>query len=282
MSLARRALAEPLVQFALVGILFFGADRMRRPTVTGVRVGGSEGSIARHLVVDDATKERVRSAFERAEGRAPSSSELERAVSMWVDEEILFREALSRKLDRGDDRVRQLLAGKMRFVLESESVVPEPSEADVRGYYQAHADRWSKDEAFDFVHVFVRGDDAAAEARAKALLEQLEQGEEPGRLGDVFSGGRRYRRRSLSDLAESFGESFSNGLEAQAPGKWHLRRSRFGLHLVRVEGRSPAEAPPFEAVREDAKRQLVEEKKASAVAQRVAELRARWDVVGAR
>lgn len=282
----RAALAEPLVQFALVALVLFAVDRVRARTAGGradvpaaVRLSGVDGAVERHLVVEPETLARLAEGFERAEGRAPSAGERRAALDRWIEDEILFREAVARKLDRGDDRVRQILASKMRTVLEREALAPEPTDVEVRAAFDANPSRWAKEAAVDFVHVFVHGDDAAAEARARGLLAELEKGAEPGRMGDLFNGGRRYRRRAITELTEIFGEAFTKGLAEQPVGAWRLRRSRFGTHLVRLEGTSAAEPPAFDDVREALRLELVEARRAAALEARAKELRARWTVV---
>lgn len=292
LGLVLRAIArEPLAQFALVALAIFGVAQIRaragaaRRADTAraeVRASGPEGAIERHLVVEPETIARLVTAFEQREGRAPSEAERREAVARWVDQELLFREAVARKLDRGDERVRQLLADKMRALLEREALGAPPTEAEVRAAFDADPARWAKEEAFDFIHVFVHGDGPDSEARATSLRRELEGGADPARLGDLFQGGRRYRRRSLSELSATFGPEFTRGLASQPVGSWASRRSRFGFHVVRVEGHSRAEAPSFEEVRETIAAELGAARREADFDERLKELRARWTVIEGR
>lgn len=120
---------------------------------------------------------------------------------------------------------------------------------------------------------------AAAEARADELLALLRGGASPAGLGDRFSGGRRYRARDVADLAEAFGDAFADAVAAQSPGTWEKARSRFGIHLVRVDAIVPAHAADFDEVRDDVRAALREERASEAVARDVARLRALYSVV---
>ncbi len=220
-------------------------------------------------------------------GAEPSAEELEREVEAWKDEEILYREGVRRGLDRGDPAVRERIARKMGQALAATVVVPEPSEGELRAWYAEHAARWQKAEAVDFTHVFVDGSGDEARARAERILAQVAAGAEPARLGDTFQGGRRYRRRKLEDLAATFGDAFATALreavsEGPPPSAWRVVGSRFGWHVVRLDGRSAAEAPPFDEVVADVRKDWLDARRDALATEAMRDLRARWTVVEAR
>ncbi len=57
-------------------------------------------------------------------GRPPTGRELEGLIDEAVREEILYREARRRGLDRGDAIIRRRLAQKMTFLLEDSAEAP--------------------------------------------------------------------------------------------------------------------------------------------------------------
>lgn len=265
-----RALArEPLLHFLLIGGLLFAVAHWRsRATRAGDGV----------IVVDAHVREQLAKAFRARSGRTPSPDELAEEVRLHVEEEVLYREGVARRLDEDDPRVRLRVAEKMALVVKSQIVVPEPAESELRAWFEAHRERWEQPELVDFVHVFVQGQDAAAMKRAAELLEKLRAGAEPTGLGDRFSGGRHYRGRKLADLAQSFGEDFVRGMEEQPTGQWTERRSRFGLHLLRIEKRTAPRSPELSAVRLEVIEQWKSEQRDKVFAARVAELAKRWRV----
>lgn len=270
----RRWAREPLVAFLVAGALLFGVERARRGSSRDGAVVGPTGPI----VVDAAARKVASDAFRAAEGRDPDAAELTRAVDAYVEEETLFREGLRLGLERDDPKVRQRVAQKTLSVLRASLVVAEPTEQELRAHFDAHPERWERPALLDFSQVFVEGSDDGARARATTLLGDLTRGAEPSGLGDTFAGGRRYRQRSVADLAERFGDAFVAGL-AQAPlGRWELRESRHGLHLVRVERRTAGAAPSFEEARRDVAADLFTERRDSQLRARVAELRRRHPV----
>lgn len=264
---------DPLVAFFLVGGALFAVER-GRPRAPAPRVQASAGPI----VVDAAVKKGVADSFAAAEGRAPSDAELRRALDAFVEEEALFREGLRLGLERDDPKVRQRVAAKTLAVLGASIVLGEPTDAELRAHHAAHEDRWRRPALIDFAQVFVTGVDAAARARADALLGELERGADPAGLGDSFAGGRRYRQRALPDLAERFGATFVAGLETAPLGRWQLRESRHGLHVLRVERRTPGATPTFEEARADVAADLFTERRDAALRARVSELKGRHPV----
>ena len=268
----RKLVREPLVHFLLLGALLFALDR---------RFGNEAPAAApahdTRIVVDATVRNELALAFERTNARKPESAELDELVARWIDRQILYREGLLRGLERGDMRIVQRVADKMAFVLRSQVVVPEPSDAELERWFREHEERYRKEELIDFVHVFVEGHDD--EERARELLTKLEDGADPNGLGDVFSGGRRYRRRKLGDLEQRFGDDFAAGIATQPAGRWALHRSRLGFHVVRVEQRTPAKVSDFAQAKDEVRRDFREAEREKAQERAMQELRARWQVV---
>jgi hypothetical protein len=279
-TLLRRLAREPLLHFVLMGAALFALERA---------FSGAEGQASTapapipapttRLVVDAAVRAELEASFEGNKGRAPSEDELDDLIDGWIDRQILYREGLARGLDLGDERIAARVADKMAFVLRSQIVVREPADTELAAFFAAHADRYKQHALVDFVHVFVDGHDDAAKDRATELLAKLEEGANPGGLGDTFSGGRRYRQRKLEDLAERFGKEFATGVGVQDLDRWALQHSRFGWHVVRVEKRMAGRDRDLAQVKEQAIRDWQEEERAREMALAIEALRARWEIV---
>lgn len=266
----REVLREPLLHFAAIGALLFGAEWL------ATRGGGEE---PRRIVIDAALVHELAEDYEREVGHAPSEADLEARTQRWLEEEVLYREALAIGLDRDDPRIRRRLASKMAFVLERRRPVPKPTQEDLRDWFAEHAVDYGSPLRVDFTHVFVRGDDDAARLRAESLRKTLIDGAAPAGLGDSFSGGRRYRRRSLDDLERAFGESFTETLDEQTVGDWRIRSSRHGLHVVRVDAIHPPDEGDFEAQRLRVEQDWIDAKREVITREETAALLAGWEVV---
>lgn len=248
-------LREPIVHFVALGALLFAANALFAPE--GAPPTPAKPTVVRTTIV---VPKELSGGVEKKK---------------WIDEEVLFREGLARGLDEDDPKIKQRVASNMQRVLEGAIVLPKATEGELRAFFEANAARWATSELYDFTNVFVADSDPK---RAAELLAQLTGGADPNGLGDTFSGGRRYRRRALADLSEAFGTEFVAGFAEQAPGTWAIHRSRHGLHVIRVDRRTPAEPPSFDAARGEIEMAFDEKRKNEQLAAAIAELRRKYAV----
>lgn len=268
---------EPLLHFVLLGaVLYAVADAVREePPPSRTAKTSAPVAIDRTIVVEADLRPAIAERAKQRLGRTPSPAELETELGYWIDEEILFREALARGLERDDPMIRERIASRMSYVLAESAVIREPTEAQLRAWFDAHRDRYAIPERIDFTHVFIAGGDSK---RADEIAAQLAAGTSPDTLGDIFSGGRKYRGRKLADLAEAFGAQFVEGLAAQPPNTWARRTSRHGIHLVRVDRIESARGGDFETAKLEVRREWTEEQRRVASEATLKTLRARWKV----
>jgi hypothetical protein len=217
----------------------------------------------------------------RRVGTDPTPAEDAAIVERFVDDEVLYREALAMGLDRGDIIVRRRLLQKMEFLLEGLHPIPEPTDAALEAYLAAHADRYRTPARIGVTHVFVSRDrhSADAEAVAAALRAQLEAGTDPATLGDPFLRGRELRAQSEQDLSGIFGPAFARAAVALPLEEWSGPvTSSYGLHLVRVRDRVPAEVPALARIRATVLQDWSEERRREAQRTARAELRRKYTV----
>jgi hypothetical protein len=271
----RRLVREPIVHFALVGVALFALDAA---LAADAPPADSEplATAGEPIVVDAELRLALANEWARTHPAPPTTAELDALVERWIDEEVLYREGLARGLAQDDPEIRSRIAAQMRYVLDSRVHLPTPDDAQLRAWFEAHADRFAQPERIDFTQVFVAGDD---DGRAQEILGLLQSGADPDGLGDTFAGGRRFRGRKLDDLQARFGDAFVIGLDAQPEGTWTLRRSPHGRHLVRVDRRTSARAPDFDAARDDVLHAWREAARDDAIARETKGLRARWEIV---
>jgi len=288
MSWWKEVAREPLVHFVAIGAALFAIDAARTPApapdaekapaiaaATPAPPGVSE-PMKRKIMYDAEARAQIAAAAERRLGHAPSAADVAAETERWIDEKVLYGEAVARGLDRNDPVIHERIAARMGYVLEQAAIVPEPTEAELRAWFDAHRERWAVPEHVDFTHVFVAGSDAAASARADELEAALAAGATPERLGDRFSGGRRYRGRRIADLAQAFGDEFVAGLAQQKPGTWVRRRSRHGLHLVRIDRVDAPKGADFARARLDVRKEWMDARRAAEVTAAMKRLREDW------
>ena len=215
--------------------------------------------------------------------RPPTNDELAGLIRQWVREEILYREAIDRGLDQGDELVRRRLIQKMNGIARGLAERSEPSLSDLRAFYLENVDRYTVPARRSFRHVYVsteRGNDAAEMSAAK-LLERLPRTdpEEVARLGDPFVLAHDFALVTPQDVASRFGRAFADGLFELAPGAWHgPLRSSFGLHLVEVTEAVEEYTPSFEEAQARVLVDVNNQRQLAAEAGLVAALASEYDI----
>ena len=239
-----RWLRDPLVVFVLLGIGVFALD--------GWLAGSETARPVIEITPDEVDGLRAR--WIAQWGGEPTESELQTLIDQAVDEEILYREAQRLGLDRDDAIVRRRLAQKLTFILEDAGETGPPSEAEVEQYYARRVERYRRPGRTTFDHVFLSGDSRADPAGdATALLDEVRAGDGSGwqRLGDPFMLARTYADRSDQEITGLFGRGFAGAVSGLPLGGWNgPLESTYGMHLVRVNGRTPSRAPALAEVRD--------------------------------
>ncbi|MEQ1438228.1 peptidylprolyl isomerase [Fontimonas sp. SYSU GA230001] len=201
-------------------------------------------------------------------------------AARWLEDEVLYREAVARGLGEGDLIVRRRLVQKMRMLLEAGVEVAEPDTATLDAWIDAHASRYGGFERISFEQVFLsRGrNEARMAAAAQALGERLRSTTAPdlAALSDPHPGGNRFDGASAREVERLFGSAFAQQLGELPVGDWQgPLPTALGLYFVRVHDRR-TQAPDHAAVRERALRDYLLEQRRIATELAVADLKARY------
>jgi len=273
-----RFLREPLLHFLVAGALLFAAYGWLN---RGTDAEGLSASRALHITA--AEVEWLKQSWARRWHRPPSEVELKGIVSDHLRERLLEREARSLGLDENDLVVRRRLAQKMEFLFSDAVQLAAPSEAVLRRLYAANADRFQSPVQISFTHVYFNRDrrGARADADAAAALEALSRSDaRAAELGDRFLLEREFVDADEQAVARVLGRDFAHRVFALAPGGWQGPiESGYGLHLVRVTDRRPAQSLAFEAVQDELREIWQREQEAVARERYFAALLQKYDVV---
>ena len=262
---------SPLVMFLLLGAGVFAVDR------------GLDGPGAKRVItVTDEQIGAIRERWAAQWGRPPTDRELDGLLDEAVREEVLYREALRRGLDRGDPIIRRRLAQKMTFLLEDRTQAPQAAGDDLETYYATRAEQYREPRRTTFRHVFLSRDRRTDPQRdAAALLRAVRSAGGDGwrRLGDPFALLREYADRTDQEIAELFGGGFAAALPALAAGTWQGPvESAHGAHLVQVIGRVEPRLPALTEVRDRVADDLLESRRRERNRAALLALRERYDV----
>ena len=301
----RRFSWQPLFHFVLIGsVLFIGSSLL--------------ASADRPVIELGATRfEQLERGFVAALQREPRPNELAALRRAAVDEELLFREALSRGLDRVDPVVRSRLVRNMRFaglgdqaegdvalfgqalelglqrsdpivrrrlvhhlkreILESVEV---PSFDEIRAHYVAHGNDLFAPAQVRFTHLFFSRDGPSA---ARELLTRLRTDSVAPDVAagesDPFALGLVLPLQTLPQIARSFGAGFATTLQKLEPRVWAgPLESAFGTHLVWISERRPARRLSLGEVAKQLEEQLYEERRRATLRAALEHLRDQYTI----
>jgi len=259
---ATRVLHEPLLHFLVLGGLVFALDYSLGDSAANQRV----------IRVDDALVGELREMFESGQGRPPTTKEIDSLLYRWVQNEVLYREAIARGLDQGDDMIRERMVTKLRQVMMDSIVVDRPTDDELRRWFEENRAYYDLPERYDFEQV---GLAATTEPEAVALAAAMNSGSPPGELAARV---KRYEGRPRANVEEMFGAGFATALLAHTGEQWLAVQSNEGWHAARVTRVLPAEPARLEAVRLQAEGEWKHLQQKQQAADAIAAIRARYEI----
>ncbi len=220
-----------------------------------VRETPGESDNSSRVVFTEADVAQVRAKFMRTWNRPPTAVELRKGLEQYVRDEILYREALARNLDRADPTVRLAMVRKITMMGVAQAEAAELTDEDIQAYFALRKERYRIPARVDMVQVYLNKDKRGEniQAEAEQLLDSLRkrepQPEQLAHFGDVSMLRNIYADMSEQDLDRVFGGDFGSTVVAVAPGQWHGPiESGYGLHLVKVTVREESRIPDITEV----------------------------------
>ncbi len=245
-------LREPLLHFLLIGAALFLAYSLQNdPDI------GDITADRYRIVISGAQIDRLVAIWEKRWQRPPTRSELEGLIEREIREEVLSREALFMGLDNNDNVIRRRLAQKMEFIFTDIVAQVEPADAQLADYLNTNPEKFEIPGLISFVHIYFNTDKRGKQAQidAELLLARLSQPDEDIDIdlaGDAFMLGQQHKALTETVVARLLGVDFAKVLfDLPAADSWKGPvSSSFGLHLVRIESKTPSRQPDLEAVRD--------------------------------
>ena len=244
---------EPLVHFLLLGLMLFGVysyiERDR---------GGGASSTEIRLTQDDLAQ--LIMIFQSQWNRLPNQTEFNALVEDRIREDVLYREALSRGMDKDDEIVKRRMAQKMQFLAEDMATAREPTTKELRSWFAQNTKLFAVPARLSFRHLYFSPDRRGERVRADAAqaLEKLAGQPQNSKLamsiGDPFMFQDYYGDRTPQSVAREFGPKFAKAIVNLTPGSWQGPiKSGYGWHLVYVNSVIPGRVPAFEEIEQDVK-----------------------------
>ena len=277
-SSVKRWLREPLLQFLVAGALLFAGYRALHPEAFRPT---DDNRI--EVTADDLRQLEI--AWTAQWRRPPTPDEMRGLVDARVREEILYREALTLGLERGDAIVKRRLAQKMEFLASDVSALPDPTAAELRAWYANNAERFAEPGRRSFRHVYFSTDRRGTQARVDAANALRQLSGKPAdapvadNVGDAFMFQNQYADRSSDQIASIFGSAFAAAVNEARTGSWQGPiESGLGWHLVFVTSVNPGRVPSYDEVEPQIKAAWLDEQRGAARQRAFEAMKAHYEI----
>ena len=258
-----RLAREPLVHFLLLAAAIF------------VLEATFASSRKETILVDQQTVDYLIRQREDLELRKLGPEERRNTIDAFVQDEILYREAYRRGLDKGDSRMRRNMIRKMRVLLTGD--FEAPTDEQLRAFFEENRQRFVSPPTWSFEQVFF-SDSATIPG---GLLEALRGGGDPATTGETAPLlGLPLTRVSQRSLVVTFGPEATRAIVAIEDDQWHGPfESPRGMHFLRIVDREPEKELSYEAVKSFVEGEWTMTHTREVVDQEIERLREDFDVV---
>lgn len=267
-----RWLREPILHFAVIGILLF----------VGHGLVGQGRKADDRIVVTRATVDDIVRQHQARWNRPPGEQELTNLVEAHVRDEILYREGQALGLDRDDPVIKRRVRQKFEILAEEQLPGTAATDAELSTYMAQNSPRFMRPATVSFEQIFFDGSGSAArvESAVAAAKVALARGADPVTLGQrtmLPPGGDNV---AIDMVARDFGADFAAELAKAPLGEWvGPLPSGMGAHLVRVSARTPAALPPLDDVRQQVAREWENQRRERSREESYRRLRSGYTVV---
>lgn len=241
-------LREPLVQFLFLGGLIYLAYGLFSPQT-------EEGN-SRTIVVNVSKVQWMQDSWKKRWNRLPTQKELDGLIQQYIKETVLYNEAITMGLDKGDGIIRRRLAQKVEFLAKDLVIYTPPTEEDLKKYYEEHQDKYKPDATYTFTQIYFdpdkRGESTLDDANKikEKLVAQGSMMQKVEGLGDDYMTANYFEANTPMEIRKNFGSGFAQSLIELKAGVWHGPvLSGFGTHLVFVNEIVSPPVPPLEEIK---------------------------------
>jgi hypothetical protein len=207
-------------------------------------------------------------------------------LSNHIREEVLYREALARGLDREDPTVRLAMVNKLKMIAAAQAEAIEPTDEEIEAYFSLRQERYRIPTRVSFMHIYFNKDERGENAEKDAgevltkILENEPRPEELAELGDQLMLENVLVDQSEKGISRNFGNAFGAEVINLEPGPWQGPfESGYGLHLVKVLKRTESRIPDWTEVKKEVHTDMMFEARKAAEDSFYQEVAAQYQVV---
>ena len=231
----KSVLNNPLFQFCLIGVLLFLMYTKLLPTKEAV------------IRVDQQTIDALVLADQEITQMPLNEERITSLIENFIDEEVLLREAYSREFHLNDYRVRKRLLSLMRSSLTE--IIPEPSIAQLRAYYDENREKFMIDESISFETVRFSLNSTNIPQDSERFIQKLENSKEPEKFSEINLYGNKAIKLSYREIAMQYGKEMADATADAELNRWYGPvPARGEIIYYRITDQHQAYLPAFEKI----------------------------------
>tara|TARA_B100000214_G_scaffold227711_1_gene165955 strand:- start:647 stop:1459 length:813 start_codon:yes stop_codon:yes gene_type:complete len=226
-----------IILFFVLGFIIYFAD---------ITMNYDEES--KDIYISDQELDGLFSAWNSQVGRPPNEQEAINIINDFIEEEILYREALRLGLDQNDRIIKRRLAQKISF-LKQETNRAEPDTEQLTDFFEMNLDKYYVPATFSFTHYYFSAS-STAKIEATLALTEIEETGVPAKSEPFFLG-KNFSEYSLGEIEQTFGKDMLIAFADPTLKKWiGPFSSSYGEHLLFINNKSIGYSPKFSEIRD--------------------------------
>lgn len=240
-----RLLKEPIFYFLLIGCFIFFLDYAINDNQEG----------REDIIVTSEDRERLIAQYTQNWGEPPAQETLDKLTQDFIDSEIYYKEALKLNLDHNDEIIKRRLRQKYEFVAEDLADVVDPTDEELRVFYNKNIDQYRAPIKLSFHHYYVNPDKHKDVDRQAQLLYGKLSNQGAGQIegaGDNSHIPAAQTKVGEKEISRIFGAAFAQELFDEPTIGWKgIVGSGYGLHIVHIDLIEESKVLPFDQVSDD-------------------------------
>ncbi|MBL7472707.1 peptidyl-prolyl cis-trans isomerase [Robertkochia sediminum] len=236
----------------------------------------------RKVVIDDADLAHMVAGWQRTWKRMPTREELQGIMNSYVQDEVVYREALNQGMDRNNATVKRALISQMDMLAEGQGSERDISEEAIKAYYDLRKEQFVAPALLKFHQVYLK-DEKDSTAMTALVSKWNREGLSPEEGLKKASPSLLLPRINLQTtdvIDREFGNGFAAALSKLPVRQWSGPvRSGFGYHLIYLDSLIPAAPLPLENVKNEIANMLQYEEKQAAKEQFYTELLQQYEII---
>ena len=254
-------LKEPLLHFFVLALIVFaGYEALKREDEFLLEIPQNEIEARISLV-------------ELSQGKAASQGQRDEIEALYLEEQMLVREALALNLDR-DARIHDMLAQKMRHVLSGEVI--QPDDEEMRAFYLQNIDAYKTPPTIIADEIIFE----TTERLPHEVNQLLMSGASPDSLMALEKASMNTLPRiNAAQLGNLFSSEFSDQVFNAEKGEWvGPQQSELGQQWLRVIDSEDSKTPSLDEIRNRVRLEWIDQEEETRLQREVDQLWEKYSV----